>query len=624
MYGIMCEKKLLVVARKFNDVFFASMLPEWEMCNVKILLIISDVKLAEQFPLQTLFDNVISINPPVDSSYKGVIKTLFDVFKVDDLKCNVLTLSNPILVVNQYIVKKSQCEKLVLIEDGLMNYYEFESSKSNVKKIFQLMLGINESKFLKQIYATYLFSPEFAKYCFGKNNRLIINSKYFDNLLDVVPDLNGKKIFVDQCLYRYGYFSIEEYNIIINRIIEKFQIDYYLPHPFSLMKETINCDILDLNSNHVTLECCAARFNFSVYAFNSTVLFSTKLINPQIISTSVIPLQYESKFTMPEILTNCCDHKVVIDLSVSKDTKKITQVILPVLRFAYLLLAHTDPELLQNLIDLLDDIRNDIYVHIDAKSDISKFSAIKSKYSRITVLEKRIDVGWGAPSQIDLEYLLFNTALCSGIEYYYFHLLSGQDLPLKSQDEIHLFFNNNNGFEFINFESNNATSDEIDRKCKLYHILLSYVRHKNLIVCNIVNLIRKSLLGIQYYLGFRRNFRWKQLKKGSNWCSVTYDFVKYLIENEKLVKQEFRMTHCSDEIYKQTLAYNSPVFKSRIYPYGNMRLIDFKRGSKQSPYTFRQNNFAELINSNALFARKFSSFIDSDIINSIKTFLNRK
>lgn len=38
-------------------------------------------------------------------------------------------------------------------------------------------------------------------------------------------------------------------------------------------------------------------------------------------------------------------------------------------RHAYLLLPYNNPDLLKKLIKLLDDPRNDIYVHVDAKSD---------------------------------------------------------------------------------------------------------------------------------------------------------------------------------------------------------------------------------------------------------------
>ena len=52
---------------------------------------------------------------------------------------------------------------------------------------------------------------------------------------------------------------------------------------------------------------------------------------------------------------------------------------------------------------------------------------------------KTIKVYWGDISLVKVEYLLFESALSHG-PYAYYHLLSGTDLPIKSQDYIHAFF----------------------------------------------------------------------------------------------------------------------------------------------------------------------------------------
>lgn len=202
--------------------------------------------------------------------------------------------------------------------------------------------------------------------------------------------------------------------------------------------------------------------------------------------------------------------------------------------------------------------------------------------------------------------------------YSYYHLISGQDLPIKTQNEIHDFFSKNNGYEFINVSDYNTK--EIIKKCRLYHILLKYVRHNNSFIKNISNIIRRGVCGIQYILGYRCGYSYDILAKGANWCSLTESFVRYIVENEATIRHEFKMTHCTDEIYKQTLAMNSTEFKDKIYPNGNLRLVDFKRGNGQSPYVYRQEDLNTILKSNMMFARKFSLNIDSQIISSIKQF----
>ena len=51
-------------------------------------------------------------------------------------------------------------------------------------------------------------------------------------------------------------------------------------------------------------------------------------------------------------------------------------------KHAYLIMAHTQPELLKKLLQMLDDERNDIYLHIDKKVknfDFDKFKNIAKK-----------------------------------------------------------------------------------------------------------------------------------------------------------------------------------------------------------------------------------------------------
>lgn len=99
-------------------------------------------------------------------------------------------------------------------------------------------------------------------------------------------------------------------------------------------------------------------------------------------------------------------------------------------KHAYLIIAHNEYEILKKLIKVLDDERNDIYIHIDKKS--KSFKKLKTElvscYSNI-FFTKRINVTWGGDSQIKCELLLLEEAFKIGYEYY--HLISGVDFPNK-------------------------------------------------------------------------------------------------------------------------------------------------------------------------------------------------
>lgn len=106
-------------------------------------------------------------------------------------------------------------------------------------------------------------------------------------------------------------------------------------------------------------------------------------------------------------------------------------------RHAYLIKAHHQFDLLEKLLRLLDDERNDIYIHIGVGVDYERAKFEKCvKKSGIFFVDP-VKESWGGYSQIESELHLFEVAAENS--YAYYHLLSGVDLPLKTQDEIHAF-----------------------------------------------------------------------------------------------------------------------------------------------------------------------------------------
>ena len=71
------------------------------------------------------------------------------------------------------------------------------------------------------------------------------------------------------------------------------------------------------------------------------------------------------------------------------------------------------------------------------------------KQKQRSVFIKRIKIRWGGFSQIKCELLLLKAAYKKNYDYY--HLLSGVDLPLKTQITSTIFYKNK-GKEFIHFD----------------------------------------------------------------------------------------------------------------------------------------------------------------------------
>ena len=99
---------------------------------------------------------------------------------------------------------------------------------------------------------------------------------------------------------------------------------------------------------------------------------------------------------------------------------------------------------------MIDDERNDIYLHIDLRSTelYKRARLLCTQKARLFLLPIRNKVYWGDISQVETEYLLLETAFKQNT-YAYYHLLSGVDLPIQTQDYIHSFFQINSGKEFV-------------------------------------------------------------------------------------------------------------------------------------------------------------------------------
>ena len=106
--------------------------------------------------------------------------------------------------------------------------------------------------------------------------------------------------------------------------------------------------------------------------------------------------------------------------------------------------------------------------------------------------------------------------------------------------------------------------------------------------------------------------------KGCNWFSITHEAAQYVVNNYPRFKSIFRFSLIADEMFMQTILYNSPL--SNTIADKNLRLIDWNRGA---PYTFVSEDFPEIINSDRLFARKFDERVDKEVILKIYDYLNK-
>jgi len=268
------------------------------------------------------------------------------------------------------------------------------------------------------------------------------------------------------------------------------------------------------------------------------------------------------------------------------------------MNIAIMITAHKNEEQTKRLINHLK-VSFDIYVHIDKKSKMN----IES-YDNVFIY-KKYKIAHGGISQIDSTIFLLKKAFEKCYDRYIF--ISAQDIPLKSNDYILDFFAYpiNKDKEFIYYE-------EIDLSESL-HTEMS----KRMNNYNFGHLYRQLLhISIRTFLSnlpFLKRTLPKNMYFGYTWFTITSDATKYILEfikNNAYYYNRFNYTWGSDELFFNTILMRSE-FKCINDP---LRYMVWNWGV---PKILLLKCYELLKSSNALFARKFDSKIDSEIINKL-------
>lgn len=277
---------------------------------------------------------------------------------------------------------------------------------------------------------------------------------------------------------------------------------------------------------------------------------------------------------------------------------------------AILIMAHNNIFTLEKILSILDSDYFDFYIHIDKKSNIN-IGDINKKICKKSMIYiyKNIDVRWADYSQIETELFLLSKSVDK--DYSYYHLISGNDMPLKKSKNIYDFYSNSN-LEFVHFSSNIIEPQKVDW-IKYYHIFMKKLRKNKfyIIVDKISVLIQKI-----FHINRIKNRKCKYMT-GANWFSITRDLAKYILDNKDEIENMYKYTRSPDEIFLQTLIENSK-FKNNLYNKNYDNNYDackrYIKWNGNVPYVFRKKDYDELINSNMMFARKFDEKIDKEII----------
>ena len=271
-------------------------------------------------------------------------------------------------------------------------------------------------------------------------------------------------------------------------------------------------------------------------------------------------------------------------------------------RVAYFILVHRFPEQFKRLFKALYHPNNHYLIHIDLKAEKAIHQDIKmflADFPNTDILTSN-SVLWGGYSMVQAELNGIKFLLDKGVQWEFFINLSGQDFPLKSQEEIQFFLSENIGKNFIKILNQSVERPETMNRVENYfeETTAGYVG---------LPIARPYMKNIVPYIG-------------GQWMILTRACCEFICHDKEVQKFEdfYRNTFIADEGFFQTVLMNSS-FRGAIVNDDKRAIIWVADGDiKLRPKTFTTHDLGFLLQGNNLFARKFDEIAYPQIMEMLE------
>lgn len=285
---------------------------------------------------------------------------------------------------------------------------------------------------------------------------------------------------------------------------------------------------------------------------------------------------------------------------------------------AILILAHKNVQQVVELSRKLNSNFN-VYIHFDKKMTLDDNCLKILENENIRYISQE-DVKWGSWSIVRATIALMNLAL-SDKDNRYFHLISGQDWPIINSQEIYDFFEDKNSIYMERYSADRVkkSHEEIINWQKYYYYYDVINRRK--LYGKIFHRLTMKLQGLLKINKFKKLKINLDIYAGSQWGSLPRDAVEFALDyldSHENVHKMFETGFCSDEFWLPTILMNSSKFKDRYENY-NYHFIKWTEQHGSYPAILDENNFMELRQSKAFFARKFDADISRKLIEKLES-----
>lgn len=281
------------------------------------------------------------------------------------------------------------------------------------------------------------------------------------------------------------------------------------------------------------------------------------------------------------------------------------------MRIAYIISAYRNPAQVVRLVQRLASAPNVILVHVDRRSPPAVFDVIRTPLEPLPNVRflPRHSCRWGDFGHVQATLAGIRELVTSGVAYDMLVLLTGQDYPIKPDSMIASTLEQGHGKSFVEWFPLPAPQWALGGLNRIERWHVWPAGH---------HLTFPPLNGALARLPFRRRFPGGYRPfGGSSYFCLTRRHVEYIaefVQREPAFVRFFRNAHIPDELFFQTLLLNAPLGDELVN--ANQHLIDWPPGAR-SPQLFGPADVERLVTSPKLFARKFDTIADLDVLDRI-------
>lgn len=301
---------------------------------------------------------------------------------------------------------------------------------------------------------------------------------------------------------------------------------------------------------------------------------------------------------------------------------------------AFLISAHSFPEQLEDIVNLLYASNHYFFIHIDKKSKkmLSSDAILRLKEKENINFVQPMRVNHGGFSQISCILKLLEEAYkckCSKIDYV--HLISGQDYPCMANSDFDALFEQVEK-SYMYFDSMEDTLEcrkwnypyrtDYFNFVDLHVPFLPYKRFRKILIkClnKLVKIFKRKPITDAY-----AGWTW------FSWHRSVVEYVLTFLKNNPSYIKRFRRTFCMDEIFFHTMLYEKAndlnIVKNNALRFieWNPRKgekLDHKNASRKHllhPLVLDEREYDDIINSGAIFCRKVHPVQSAKLITLLK------